>query len=385
VSGTAPVAYYISGHGLGHASRSIELIEALTRWCRDLRLVIRTSAASWAFDRIRGPRIEVQPVVTDPGAVQIDSLSLDEDGTARRAAEFYRGFDRRVEAEAASLRQLGAALVIADIPPLAIAAAHRAGIPSVAIANFTWDWIYACYPQFERIAPGVIDTIASAYALATRALRLPIHGGFDSMRAVTSDLPFVARRSARDPAGTRRLLGIDGRRPIALSSFGGHGLDLPYDRLARSGLTVLLPSPHPPAGLRYEDLVAAADVVVSKPGYGIVSECVANGTALLYTSRGRFAEYDVMLEEMPRVLRCRYLAPRDLSAGNWGGAIEALLAQPPPPEQARVDGAAVAASIILDLISCRSPATRSAAGSPSRSKSASDRPAPGTPADQGRT
>ena len=100
-----------------------------------------------------------------------------------------------------------------------------------------------------------------------------------------------------------------------------------------------------PAGLRYEDLVAAADVVVSKPGYGIVSECAANGTALLYTSRGPFAEYDVMLAEMPRMLRCRYLAPEDLVAGDWKEAIEALLAQPPPPERPRVDGASVAAAM----------------------------------------
>src|SRR5580693_159959 len=232
------VVYYISGHGLGHASRSIELIEALTRLRRDLRLVIRTSAHLWAFDRIRGPQVDIRRAVTDPGAVQIDSLRLDEDETAKAAAGFYGELDRHVGAEAAYLQQLGAALVVGDIPPLAIAAAHQAGIPSVAVANFTWDWIYAYYPQFERIAPGVIDTIAGAYAHATRALRLPIHGGFDSMKAVTSDLPFIARRSARDPAETRRLLGIDGRRPIALPSFGGYGLDLPYDRLARSGLTV---------------------------------------------------------------------------------------------------------------------------------------------------
>ena len=31
---------------------------------------------------------------------------------------------------------------------------------------------------------------------------------------------------------------------------------------------------------------------MTKPGYGIISECVANGTAILYTSRGRFAEYE---------------------------------------------------------------------------------------------
>ena len=33
-------------------------------------------------------------------------------------------------------------------------------------------------------------------------------------------------------------------------------------------------------GLRYEDLVAAVDVVLTKPGYGIIAECVANDTAL---------------------------------------------------------------------------------------------------------
>ena len=214
--------------------------------------------------------------------------------------------------------------MIADIPP-PLSPPRRAGIPSIVVGNFNWDWIYGYYPRFERMAPGVISTIARAYADADLALRLPVHGGFDSMAAVTVDIPFIARRSARDPAETRRRLGIDGGGPVVLASFGGYGLDLPYDRIARSGLTLLAPARHAPAGLRYEDLVAAADVVVSKPGYGIVSECAANGAALLYTSRGPFAEYDIMLTEMPRILRCRYLAQEDLVAGHWRESVEALL------------------------------------------------------------
>ena len=43
------------------------------------------------------------------------------------------------------------------------------------------------------------------------------------------------------------------------------------------------------SGLRYEDLVHAADAVETKPGYGIIAECLAHETALLYTSRGHFA------------------------------------------------------------------------------------------------
>ncbi len=341
------VLFYISGHGLGHVSRAIELIEALTALDRELHIVVRTNAHPWAFDGVRGRRVEVHSLDVDPGVVQLDSLHIDEDETTRRAAAFYRTFDRRVEREAEHLRQLGAALVISDISPLGIAAAHQAGIPSVAVANFTWDWIYRYYQRFERMAPGVVETIAAAYAQADMALRLPIHGGFDSMSAITRDIPFIARRSVHDPAETRRLLGVDGGGPIVLSSFGGYGIELPYDRIAASGLTVLAPA-HPPPGLRYEDLVAAADVVVTKPGYGIVSECVANSTAILYTSRGRFAEYEVMLAEMPRMLRCRYIEQDALLAGRWTEAIEALLRQPPAAEHPRVDGASVAAGMILE-------------------------------------
>ena len=112
------------------------------------------------------------------------------------------------------------------------------------------------------------------------------------------------------------MLGLPGDRPLALVSFGGYGLrQLPLDRLdCLKDWDVVLTSRGPSdiagphgvhvvaeehlygAGLRYEDLVAAVDVVVTKPGYGIISDCVANDTAMLYTSRGRFVEYDVLVE-----------------------------------------------------------------------------------------
>ena len=92
-----------------------------------------------------------------------------------RAARFYGTFDRRVDAEAALLRPRRATVVVGDIPPLAFAAAARAGVPSVAVGNFTWDWIYGAYDAFERAGAGASHrrTIRDAYATATRALRLP--------------------------------------------------------------------------------------------------------------------------------------------------------------------------------------------------------------------
>jgi len=344
------IAFYVSGHGFGHASRDIEVLNELGRRRPEIGVVLRTSAPRWIFDLTLKRPVDWRPRESDTGVVQIDSLSLDAAETIRRAEKFHRDLDQDAAEEAEWLRREGITLVVGDIPPLAFAAAAQARIPSVAVGNFTWDWIYSGYEAFSGGVGGVLASLRAAYSTATRALRLPLHGGFDSMAAVTTDIPFIARRSRLDPAQTRARLGIAGDRPFVLASFSAADLDLPYSAIAEAeDLTVLAPEREPPASLTYPDLVAAADVVVSKPGYGIVSECVANGTALLYTSRGHFIEYDVFVAEMPGVLRCRYLAREDFLSGRWGAAVRALLAQAPPPERARVDGARIAAEAILDV------------------------------------
>ena len=342
------IAFYISSHGFGHASRDIELIHALFARQPDARIVVRTAAHAALFAPLAHLPVAIEPVETDTGLAQIDSLRFDEDESAREAARFYATFDERVRHEAGRLRSLHADIVVGDIPPLAFAAAAQAGVPSIAVGNFTWDWIYSIYSAFDRLAPDVMPTIRRAYAHATRALRLPLHGGFEPMAAVTRDIPFIARRSTRDRGDTRRALGISDDRPVVLPAFGAYGATLPLERLrACDRFTMIDPARPLPAGFHYQDLVGAADVVVSKPGYGIVSECLANGTALLYTSRGRFLEYDLFVAEMPRVLRCRHMSLDDLFAARWADAVDALLAQPAPPEQARIDGAAVAAQAVL--------------------------------------
>src|SRR6185295_13459528 len=95
--------FYVSGHGFGHASRSVELLRTLMTRRPDASVVVRTAAPRRLFDTIAdadGPMLTVQTVEADTGMVQVDSLRLDEDDTARQAARFYATFDRRVTAEA---------------------------------------------------------------------------------------------------------------------------------------------------------------------------------------------------------------------------------------------------------------------------------------------
>ena len=44
------IAFYVSGHGFGHASRDIEVLNELGRRRPEVGVVLRTSAPRWIFD-----------------------------------------------------------------------------------------------------------------------------------------------------------------------------------------------------------------------------------------------------------------------------------------------------------------------------------------------
>jgi L-arabinokinase len=363
------IAFYVSGHGFGHASRDIEVLNELGRRHPEITVIVRTSAPRWIFDLTLTRPVDWRPKESDTGVVQLDSLRLDARETIRQAEAFHAALDEDAAREAAWLREQDATLVVGDIPPLAFAAAAQAGIRSVALGNFTWDWIYAGYPEQLSPSARLVERLRDAYSHAALALRLPMAGGFDMFSRVV-DLPFIARRSTRRPADVRRQLQLADDRPLVLLSFGGYGLSqidlmrlsklVGYTIVTTSDVTANRRTDDPPglarmllpanieqvderalysSGLRYEDLVAAVDIVVTKPGYGIIAECIANNTAILYTSRGQFVEYDVLVREMPRWLRCQFISNEDLLGGRWQDALDRLRKAPPPPERIATDGA----------------------------------------------
>jgi hypothetical protein len=360
------VVFYVSGHGFGHAARDIQVINALARLDPSVRVTLRTTVPRWFLDASLQAPANVLVGDTDPGIAQPDSLTVDEHETAQRAAVFYDTFERRVEQERDFLRAHRASLVVGDIPPLAFAAAAAAGVSSIAVGNFTWDWIYEAYPRVDVEAPGVRALIARANAQAALALRLPFAGGFASMSAI-EDVPLVARHATVSGDDVRRRLNLADSRPLVLATFGGHGGSMPLAQAAATDAFTLVATDYevgansPPsnvrvvpaaqlraAGLTYTDLLSACDVAVTKLGYGIVSECIANGVALLYTLRGRFPEQDVFIRDMPRVLRCREIARDDLLAGRWTDAVAALLSRPAPTQRMDTRGAEVVAARLLD-------------------------------------
>jgi len=360
----AHVAVYVTGHGFGHATRMAAIVEALVERVSDLQVTIVSTAPEWLFRLNLAAPFSYRARALDVGVVQADSIRLDAKATLEAYAALLEGQAALVEEEAAALRRARVELVVADIPPAAFPIARRAGVPGVGIGNFSWDWIYASYVgEYPSHAP-VVEAIRHAYGQADLFLRLPFHGPCDAF-PVVRDLPMVARRARRSPAEARRRLGLSDARPVVLLSFGGfeiRGID--FGRVERlEDYQFLSTQPLPQRirnvrvvemdGLRYEDVVGQADAVITKPGYGIVSECLVNRVPVLYTGRGRFAEYDCLVEGLRRFGVCRFIGNDDLLAGNWRDGLEGLLAQRRHWPELPADGAKTAAGILDDLLARR--------------------------------
>ncbi len=355
------IAFYITDHGFGHATRVCAIARAAFERLPGARLSLLTTVPEWLLRLALSVPFTLRPVALDVGVVQRDAIRPD----GKASLEAYAAMAARLPAvmaeEAARLREARVDLIAADIPPAAFPIARRLGVPSVGISNFSWDWIYADYARDVPEHQGVIEAIRRDYGCADLFLRLPFHGPCDAF-PVVRDIPMVARQAGGARESIRRQLGLNGGRPVVLLSFGGfdvQGID--FDRveeLAEFQFLTAQPLPRPLrnvrvvplGGMAYEDLVAQADAVITKPGYGIVSDCLANRTRVLYTPRGQFAEYGCLVEGLQRFGVAEIIATPDFLAGDWRPALRTLLSKPAAWPELPADGAAVAAEALQALL-----------------------------------
>ncbi len=357
----AHVAFYITGHGFGHATRMAAVASALAQQRPGVEISLISTAPEWLF-RVNLPHdFHLRRRALDVGVIQLDSIRLDPVATLEDYARLLEVQPAAVQEEARSLRRSGVDLVVADIPPAAFLVAQQADVVAIGISNFSWDWIYADYVRALPEHAPILEEIRNAYGRAELFLRLPFHGDCEAFRAI-QDIPMIARRARRPREEVRHMLGLDGSRPVILLSFGGfeiQGID--FDRVESLNEYCFLttqPTPRPLRNVRvvslngilYEDLVAQADAVITKPGYGIVSDCLANRTPVLYTARGQFAEYPALVTGLERFGVAAFIGNDDLLAGNWRSGLDALLRLPRTWSELPANGADVAAGILQEYL-----------------------------------
>jgi L-arabinokinase len=350
------ILYYISGHGYGHAVRSSQVIEALKQASPELDVHVRTTAPQWLF-----PPVAYSHTALDVGMVQDDCLSMDLAATLKACGQIQQRAPQIIADELRYIARNKVRLILGDIPPLCFEIATRANIPSIAITNFTWDFIYRAYvEQYPDFAP-LAAAMERYYSQATLALALPFSCELDVFPRQES-IPWIARISALTRGEARQKFALPQSAVIVLLSFGGLGLNcLPWQELTKPSPFYFVASGKalkedgnlrivPDAQKDYADLIRAADVIVTKPGYGIVADALSHQVPVLYTHRGKFAEHPKLVEALAACATAEFVPQADLFAGKLAPYASRILKRPRNQTRFALDGAAVAAKKILALL-----------------------------------
>lgn len=349
----------ISGHGFGHAAQVVPVLNALESLVPGISAILRTTVpASFFRDRLSIPW-NLQPVQQDVGCIQDGPLTIDIEKTWAAHERFHDTWETRLSDEIAAMQAASPALIIANTPYLAIEAGFRAQIPTVALANFTWDLVLKDYCQASDTAQQqLIQCIRNSYAKADRALRITPAPEIDAFSQVLDISPIASPASPeRDRLASALALAPD--EHTVMVGFGGVPLkSLPLKQMEQLRPYRFLfdgPVPHgysrihstTTLPLSFKTLLASVDVIMTKPGYGTIVEAVALQQPVVYVRRYNFADEQPLVDYLHRHGRGIELSLDDFTMGRWEPALKKVSdlpvpATPPPP----TTGAAEAANTL---------------------------------------
>lgn len=351
----------ITNHGFGHATRTATLAGKIQQLCPDILLIMVTTAPRWLLELYIEGDFIYRPRALDLGVVQSDSLTMDQAATLEKLQQIRKQERSIIAAEVNFIRQNRVNLILADIPPLAVAIARAAGIPCYMSSNFGWDLIYRDWGgEFVEFA----DWMGEHYAQCDRLFRLPFHEPMSAFPNITDvGLTGGSPRHAIDALRSDWGISTPPEKTILLT-FGGLGLQIPFENLQHfpdwQFLTFDSTAPNLPnlikitdKKLRPVDFMPLCGRVISKPGYGTFAEAVGVGIPLVTLTREDFAEAKFLIDGIANYSYHQILTPDEFFQGNW----EFLHQPPQPPRQPQPiakDGNEAIAHAVLGVVSRKS-------------------------------
>lgn len=348
--GSPLIVAYVSGHGFGHAVRTSVVLAELVSQMPGTRAIVKTLAPQWLFSWL-GAAVEVITAQVDQPPVQRDAFVMDALSTVTAMQGWLANKETWLRDEEAWLRRTRPTFILADISPLALVAADRARIPSVLVANFTWEWILTNAGIQDARIEDLARELASYTALATWCFQ-PWPAAEDMGHPRPIRVGLIGRRCTHDRRAIRHRLGIGDGERAALLSFGGVGASgIDFAAVTgRDDIVFMSTTPRPglagcrhvPIDIPHACLVHAADVVVGKLGYCTVAEALVHGTPYLFAPRLDWPEERVLQEAVEQNLPNARVPWPKFASGVWGDTLRELAASPKASGQPPYGGHQVA-------------------------------------------
>ena len=355
------IAYFVSSHGFGHAARAAAVMEQTASRNPSIGFDIYTTTPQWFFSDSLSAAFRYNSQQTDVGLAQPTPFYSDLPETIRQLNKFYPLSKNLLLQISRELHRNDVSAVVCDISPLGIEAAKKAGIPSLLIENFTWDWIYEPYEKaYPEIATHVLY-LKSLFRKADYCIQTEPIG--DKRPCDLTIMP-VSRNITMDRNAVRERLDIHPDEKMILVTTGGIKQELAFLnqlqsgrknrfvipggslRTAVSGNVILLPHR---SEFFHPDLVNASDAVVGKAGYSTIAEVYHARVPFGFVARPDFRESEKLVAFIQKEMASLPIPEADFQDGAWLSRIDDLLSLPSPPEPAS-NGAERIADFICSLL-----------------------------------
>lgn len=320
------IAYYISDYGYGHATRSTAIIRELLKQNENVKIIIYHS---FALDFLQQSfrhehRVTFREVATDIGYVlKENSIELDAEVLNNSVSSYVSEFSLKLNQETCFMKEKNVSFVISDISPLGIAGAAALKIPSLGLSNFTW---YTAYE--ELIEERLLTFLYEQYKQMTYHFPLACsnepHWGIEGNQSFgfysrqIDDYEVQRIRKEIDPAGKSHIIYFGLGMKVAIGTLS----ELPIWQspnckfIVSSNVKVNHSNVYriPKNAVETQHYVAAADLVLTKAGWGTISEAVCAGVPLLITNRNNMKEDRHTIDYLVRHQLCELIEWKELES-----------------------------------------------------------------------
>ena len=321
------ICFYISDYGYGHASRDIAIIRKILNENKDVKIFVKTDTPfHFVKQSLPQKNGEVIQTKNDIGVVfKENSVSVDRVKTEKMLKEWLNSWDEYIHNERRFCETHEVDLILSDIVPQPFIIADEQNIPCIAISNFTWHYIF--YNLFGDVP--ATERIKEAYQYADIALVLPFNEEMKLFRK-KKEISLVSREITVDRHDMRSRCGVSDDELLVYVGVGlsfdpsfmrnmkpieapnvkflvSSNAELPFENVIRI----------PNNETETQNYIAMCDLVVSKTGYGTVSEAVRARIPMFLLKREGFKEDEWIGNKVEEMGIGKFISKKAFLDGDW--------------------------------------------------------------------
>lgn len=288
------ILIYVSDHHYGHATRMVALVRNLLKTGK-YEITVKNSNA---FRFLKSSLLEakVENVQTDVGPLfNWVSNSIDVNSTMERYSDWIKKADSWISLEEERFKKNPADLIITDISPIGLRLAEKVRCLAVTVTNFSWTDILRP-TKYHGKKEKIIQWLNESFSMSELAIKLPFSTKLEGFSR-TKECSLLCRDLTANK--NQILKELHFCSPLVVISFGDQippNLKI-INNTNNVSVTVLTHSkisfddiPVITGYSETQNIMACADLVITKAGYSTTAECVKFRTFMYVIKRKNYYE-----------------------------------------------------------------------------------------------